>query len=240
MSEYYKVVRPDLSSFSDPTYVYVVGRRMRPTTRGDRLCAAGLLHASPTPEQAATYGRWPYRLLAVEGRPVVEDTDKAGFRQLTVVEELPVVRCFGPSGDLVLEVLRQVGEVTDWAAARAAARAAGAAAWDAAWAAAWDAARAATRAAGDATRAAAWAAARAATWDAAGSAAGAATRAAAVADLVGQHGLTQQHLDTLSAPWRAAYAAGKTPMTSMGWRVAGAGEVHTGPARHPKEVQGER
>jgi hypothetical protein len=37
------------------------------------------------------------------------------------------------------------------------------------------------------------AAARAGAWDAA--------LAASVADLVGQHGLTQEHIDTLMAPW---------------------------------------
>jgi hypothetical protein len=77
-----------------------------------------------------------------------------------------------------------------WAAdARAAAWAASAGAWrrGAAWA---SAARAA------AARADAWdAAARDAAWDAAW--------AIAVSDLVGQHGLTQDHIDTLMQPWIA-------------------------------------
>ena len=107
-----------------------------------------------------------------------------------------------------------------WGATRrAAGAAAGDAAGDATWAAAGAAARATARAAariaaGDATWAAAGAAARvgagAAAWAAAGAAAwataGAVARDAAVAvvvrDLIGQHGLTQDHYDTLTRPWR--------------------------------------
>jgi hypothetical protein len=70
---------------------------------------------------------------------------------------------------------------------------------DAAWAAAGAAARAAARAAaGAAAWAAAGAAAGAAAWDAARDAA----RAAVVCDLIGQHGFTQEHYDTLTGPWR--------------------------------------
>jgi hypothetical protein len=71
------------------------------------------------------------------------------------------------------------GDATDeeLAAARDAARAA---AWDAARAAAWDAARAAAR---DAARDAAW--------------------ALVVYDLIGQHGFTQKHYNTLVGPWES-------------------------------------
>ena len=49
--------------------------------------------------------------------------------------------------------------------------------------------------------AAAWTAARAAALAAALAASRDAAWAASVADLVGQHGLTQEHIDTLMAPW---------------------------------------
>ena len=49
---------------------------------------------------------------------------------------------------------------------------------------------------------AAWDAAGAAAWDAAGAAAWAAAGALAVRDLIGQHGFTQEHYDTLTLPWR--------------------------------------
>ena len=57
-----------------------------------------------------------------------------------------------------------------------------------------DAARYAAR---DKAGHAAWYAA----WYAAGAAAGAAAWALVVADLVGEHGFTQDHFDTLTAPW---------------------------------------
>ena len=67
-------------------------------------------------------------------------------------------------------------------------------AWDADGAAAAVAARAAARAA-------AAVAARAAARVAAGAAAGDAAVAATVSDLVGQYGLTQEHINILLAPW---------------------------------------
>ena len=75
-----------------------------------------------------------------------------------------------------------------WGAARGAAR-------DAAWGAAWDAAR-------DAACDAALGAARGAARDAAWGAAWDAARAIVVRDLIGTHGFTQAHYDTLTGPWR--------------------------------------
>jgi len=120
---------------------------------------------------------------------------------------------FGPQWEQIVALVRRAAVLTPddskrLAAARAAvarvrvaaARAtAVAAAVDAAWAAARaaarDAARAAARdaardAAGAAARDDAWAAARAAVW------------ALAARDLIGQHGFTQAHYDTLTGPWR--------------------------------------
>ena len=88
-----------------------------------------------------------------------------------------------------------------WDAARAVALAAArAVVWDAAQAAASDAAQAAVW---DAARDAAWDAAQAAVWDAARDAAWDAAWALVVANLVGQHGLTRDHVETLLAPWIA-------------------------------------
>ena len=185
MSTYYKAVRPDLSSFHDPSYVYRIGGTHRPRQpRSERmeLCAELLLHASPTPPQATrSNAHWPWRILEVTGRPVVEDDTKAGFRQLRVLREVPVEASFGPNGAAVLAVIRRAEHMTEDETKQLTA------AWYAAWAAAGAAARdAAWYAAGDAARAAARIAAK----------------AAAVADLVGQHGLTQKHIDTLIAPWK--------------------------------------
>lgn len=218
---WYKTVRMDGGSMYDPDFRYAVGKTVRRRQVGPaQLCADTVLHASPTPPLAATFAPpWPYRLIEVAGKPVVEDDDKAGFRQLTVVGELDVAGCFGPGGAKVVALLRRCAtltgvEATAMAATRAATRvairaAAWAAARDAALDATLDAAWDATRdAAGDATQAAAWAAAWDATQDAAWDAARDATRDAArayvVEDLIGQHGYTQTHHDLLVTPWESA------------------------------------
>jgi hypothetical protein len=109
------------------------------------------------------------------------------------VTDADLADTFGPQWEHMVTLVRRCAIITaDEAqrlvAAQGAARAAArAAARDAARAAAWVAAQAA-----------AWAAAQAAAWDAARAAA----RALAVRDLIGQHGFTQEHYDTLTRPWR--------------------------------------
>ena len=120
----------------------------------------------------------------MSGRTKDEVIAKLGL--LVGVTDEDLAETFGPSWALVVAVIRRAAVLTEdearslaaaWGAARGAA-------WDAARAAAWDAA----------WDAAAWAAAwDAAAWDA--------VWAASVADLVGQHGLTQDHINTLMAPW---------------------------------------
>ena len=104
---------------------------------------------------------------------------------------------FGPQWELIVALVRRAAVLTTDEVQGLAA--AGDAAGDAARAAAWDAARAAARDA-------AWDAARAAAWDAAWAAA----RALVVRDLIGQHGFTQTHYDTLVAPW-------ETVIGPIGW-----------------------
>ena len=112
------------------------------------------------------------------------------------VSDVDLEETFGPAWRMVIAVIRRSAiltptEAEDLAAARGAA-----------WAAAWGAARGAARdAARDAAWAAAWGAARDAARDAAWDAARDAAWGASVSDLVGQRGLTQDHLDTLMGPW---------------------------------------
>lgn len=119
---------------------------------------------------------------------------------------------FGPQWAQVVALVRLTAgltddEVTRLDAARGAARAeARAEAWGAARGAARDglsgAARGASRgAAWDAVGGAAWDAARYAARDAARYAARAAAWALVVRDLIGEHGFTQEHYDTLTGPW---------------------------------------
>jgi hypothetical protein len=121
------------------------------------------------------------------------------------VTDADLADTFGPQWAAIVALVRRASvltadEVQRLDAARVAARAA---ARDAAWDAAWDAARAAAcYAAWDAARAAARDAARAAACYAAWDAARVAALALAVRDLIGEHGFTQAHYDTLAGPWR--------------------------------------
>lgn len=97
---------------------------------------------------------------------------------------------FGPQWEPIVNLVRRAATLTADEARRFA--------WDADRGAAWDAARGAARgAAWDAAMDAAWGAA----WGAAGDAAVGAAVALAVRDLIGQHGFTQDHYDTLTRPW---------------------------------------
>ena len=117
------------------------------------------------------------------------------------VTDADLADTFGPQWEAIVALVRRAAmltadEVQRLAAARVVAR-------DGAGAAARDAAGAAAR---DAARVAAWAAAWAAAWDAARDvardAAWDAAWALAVRDLIGQHGFTQKHYDTLTGQWR--------------------------------------
>lgn len=200
----WKVTKPDGTTFyGSPPLVAAEGVTLRPVERVRRqdreLCAAGLVHASPTPEQAARFGRWPFVLWECEGRPVLRGEEKAGFVSLRVVGQADVGLCFGPNGGDVVRLLDRAARLTAdevklldaaWDAARRAARVA---AWGAAWDAAWGAARdVAWDVAWDAARRAARDAAR----DAAGNAAGVAAWALVVRDLI-----TPEQFDALTAPW---------------------------------------
>ena len=197
------------------------GKTLRRGQTGDvRLYGGQGVHAARSPEEAAMGSRWPWRLWKVEGVVAAEEYERVGCRQLRVVCELPVELSFGPNSAAALRVIRRAetlspAEVRGLAAAQKAASdippggvrdatrdapldatrgtaqaTARIAAQNAAWAAAW-------AAVGGAAADAAWAAAWRAAWIAAADAASAAT----VADLVGQHGLEQHHIDTLRQPW---------------------------------------
>ena len=113
MTTFYKVVRPNLASFHDPNFKYRIGHvRIAPKSSERELCGPGILHASRQPELAATYGLWPYRLLLVEGVPVKEQSDKAGFLKLKVLEEAPVHLAWGPNGQVVERVIRRAEKLT--------------------------------------------------------------------------------------------------------------------------------
>ena len=198
---YYKAVRPDGTSFHDPSFRWVPksgpipddGLLVSHPLDLDRRSAAGYLSVSTVPTDC-TGMEWPCQLLAltpVRGRKVVTPEpyslpNKRGASAWLVVDRLDPHLALGPQGPEVAAIIERAGWLTQeeaarlgaardaaWDAAWGAARiAARDAAWDAAWGAAWNAARgAAWNAAGDTAWYAAWDAARGAARDAAGDAA---------------------------------------------------------------------
>lgn len=192
---YYKAIRPDGSSFREPTFKWATepgGVTEHPNPR--RRDASGYLSVSVVPTDC-TGMRWPCRLLEVEpiDEPWTPDADSLpnkraayGFR---TVRELPAHEVFGPQGEHAVVLLERIanltrGEIERLNTAREAA--ARAAAWAAAWETTWNAAR---EAAGASAGASAWNAARASAWD-------------AVLALLARDVLAPEHYETLTRPWR--------------------------------------
>lgn len=193
----YKATRPDGTDFHTGTVRWLPAThklgRARTVRHPSNTVAVRGAHSTSlavsTDPTRLPGARWPMRLAVVEpvaGVPVIEtDTYKRQAIAWRVVAEVdPSIR-FGPNGAHVAAV---IDHEFDWGAAQNAA-------WDADWAAAWNATRNAAR---DAARRAAWDAA----WDAAWGVAQDAALALVVRDLIGSHGLTQRHYDTLTGPWR--------------------------------------
>ena len=227
---YWKAVRPDGTDFWTGTVRWLPRtplKRARIVRHPSSTCAVRGDHSTSlavsTDPTVLPSASWPMRMCRVEPVEdvIITDTHKRQSVAWRVVEEVdPAIR-FGPQGSHVAALVARAGGITAGEAERL--DAARVAAWDAAWdaagvaarvaaraaaeAAAWDAARAAAGdAAWAAARDAAWDAAQVAAWDAAWDAAGDAAwdaaRALVVRDLIGQHGLTQAHYDTLTRPWR--------------------------------------
>jgi hypothetical protein len=185
--------------------------------RANKLCLHGAIRrCSPQPgdafliEQVAERQGWGTNWNDDESTEWLQVRERLAHVEVTDVD---LADTFGPQWEQVVALVRRAAvltadEVTDldapWDAG-----------WDAARDAAWDAARAAARAAArDAARDAAWAAAWAAAWTASGAAAAAraaawtasgaaaAARALVIRDLIGQHGVTQDHYDLMTGPWR--------------------------------------
>lgn len=111
--KFYKTTRVSGGSWYDPEFVYREGRIYRPargTVAGSyKTCTKRVLHACRTPEEAASpfWGaRWPFRLWSFEGTPVVEDSCKAGFRQIGPMVTEDVNLCFGSNGTRIVALLK--------------------------------------------------------------------------------------------------------------------------------------
>lgn len=180
---------------------------------GDRMCLVGGLEAC-----GLAPGEWVIARAVARRRGHGEEwNDDRNRTEAEVLEwlrsaepitETELAGVFGPQWEQICALVLRAARLTPdeaerladgwaaawdaagWDAAWDAAWDAGDAGWDAAWAAAWDA----VGPAWDAGRAAARHAARDAARDAAG--------ALVVRDLIGHHGFTQEHYDTMSRPWR--------------------------------------
>ena len=165
---------------------------------GDRMCLVGGLEAC-----GLAPGEWLIARAVARHRghgegwnddPARTEGEVVGWlRSADPITPGELGEVFGPQWEQVCALVLRAARLTPDEAKEL--RAAWDAAWDAALAAAWDAARATDRmTAFEAARDAAWDAARAAAWVAA--------RAAVIRDLIGSHGFTQAHYDTLTGPWR--------------------------------------
>ena len=216
---YYRAVRPDGTSFHDPSFRWVPEDwtpadgpvRVEHPDYDPTWGAGGYLSVSTEPTDCTGAG-WPCRLLIVEpvGEPPftpepVDLPHKRAGRAFDVIAERPAHEALGPCGREVVSLLTELGGFTSdaWDATRrtaqdAARDAAREAAWYAARYAALDAVReAAWYAARDAARAAAWIAALDAAWDA--------VREAVLATLV-RDLITPEQYATLMTPVEAARA----------------------------------
>ena len=193
MSTYYKAVRPDGTSFHDPSLRWlpesgpIEGHTAtHPTASVVGEKASHYLSVSVSPTDCTGMG-WPCRLLEVEPVEGHEVTTPAPDRlpnkraavAWRVIRELPASDVFGPQGEHVAALIERASHLTGDEAQKL----------DAVWDAVWDAAREA-----------AWDAARGAVWDPVWDAVRGAARDAAAA-LVVRDLISTAHYDTLTRPW---------------------------------------
>ena len=208
---YYKAVRPDGKDFYSGTVQWAVEpgeivHHPTSTLPPDEWSSAwDYLSVATVPTDCTGTG-WPARLFEVEpvdGHPVTSPSPanlphKRAATAWRVVREVESHLALGPQGEVLVEFLDALGDLTEgevkaMVATRNASR-------TNTWV-AWDAARDVAYTTRNAAWIAAWAVSHAVHADIRGAARDA-VRALVVADLVGQHNLTREHLDTLTAPAR--------------------------------------
>ena len=193
---FFKAVRPDGTSFHDPTFRWLpedgvipeggwLVEHPSPAARIGKhsgASASDYLSVATVPTDCTSF-RWPCRLLEVEpvGRAYLDSVhaSKRRVRAARVLRELDPRLALGPQGEQLAALIERAGRLTPdekrrlgavWGAARSAV---GVAAWDAAWGAAWDAA---------------WGAAWDAAWD-------------TTLGLITRDLISTTHYDTLTRPW---------------------------------------
>lgn len=94
----YKLTDLQGRSFYDHTTKWAVGKTVKIAKKRRRhnLCAPGVLHACPNPNDSFVGASIPCRAFVVEGEPVTGDGKKFGFHELRVLEEVSHLdRLFG-------------------------------------------------------------------------------------------------------------------------------------------------
>ena len=92
--QFYKVARPDGFDFytgNTINYRINIGKTVSnpKKTESKKLCTADVIHASEFFFDALYYGEIPCSIFLVEGKPVSKQSDKAGFKELKIVKEIP-------------------------------------------------------------------------------------------------------------------------------------------------------
>jgi len=92
---YYKVARQDGYDFHTGktiNYRESIGKRVVCPDYGKypkECCSRGVIHAGKNVLDALRYATLPCSIYEVDGRPVVSESDKAGFKSFRVVREIP-------------------------------------------------------------------------------------------------------------------------------------------------------
>ena len=88
---WYKITHTDLTAKYDGKMRYEAGTTVSlPKCENPRLCTSDVLHASASVMDALKYfDKIPCAISEVTGKPVIADTDKAGFFELKVVRNIP-------------------------------------------------------------------------------------------------------------------------------------------------------
>ena len=93
MKQFYKVARPNGFDFCTNTINYRIniGKTISnpEKTESKKLCTADVIHASEFFFDALYYGDLPCSIFLVEGIPVSKQSDKAGFKELKIIKEIP-------------------------------------------------------------------------------------------------------------------------------------------------------
>ena len=87
---YYKLTKPDGTSFHDGRTKYRVGHTTRKRKcENPEICSKDVLHASKDLVDAIKYAKIPFAIHRVAGVPVAEEADISGFFSLKVIETIP-------------------------------------------------------------------------------------------------------------------------------------------------------